>query len=513
MPRCGCVDNVCTCGIVGGRGVFLSGTGNENNPLLIDSESVAYFQRQAGSGAEVSVSGSGVPEDPYLVAADLSYVGSHPVTTEYIVPGVYTWTKPVGVELVKVTTIGGGAGGMAGEYAAAGLGGIGGAGGGWTSRIVRLDPTVTHALVEVGTGGNGGVAVPGSQPVGNSGGNTVVNFRNAANVSLDLVAVAGGGPSALWGGGMQPGQYLYSQQIPPHNTYSGAAGGGGGQFISSTTRVNLIPNPSFEVDTGGWALWYAGSTGVRSAAQAANGGYSYAMTPSTGSVDAFFGTPEGQYINVIPNQTYTAQIKTKATTGSARVPDCFVSFYNGGVWAGEQIMQMTNASNNSTFTQHARAFTATDAGQVRIGFGYHQAYGAGVTPTDVRYWDSAMLTLGNWTGMGGLPYFDGSTPNVNTPSEVSTYTWGGTAHQSASTSVVNLYVPSRPGGIHSPLYDGTTGVLRAGGDGGAGAAPGHIGINGYNFGGGGGGGGGGTSTVSGGNGGKGAGGVVVITAL
>jgi hypothetical protein len=510
MPRCGCVDNVCTCGIVGGRGVFLSGTGNENNPLLIDSESVAYFQRQAGSGAEVSVSGSGVPEDPYLVAADLSYVGSHPVTTEYIVPGVYTWTKPVGVELVKVTTIGGGAGGMAGEYAAFGLGGIGGAGGGWTSRIVRLDPTVTHALVEVGAGGNGGVAVPGSQPVGNSGGHSVVNFRTAANVGLDLVAVGGGGPSALWGGGMQPGQYLYSQQIPPHRTYSGGAGGGGGQFISSTSRTNLIPNPSFEVNETGWQVYYAGTTVSRSAAAAAQGGYCYTSIADTSGTTSFFGT-DGTFLPVVPNQTYTAQIKSLASSGGGRAPDIRIEFYYDGANMGSQVTNMTNIPNTTSWTQHARAFTATDANQIRIAFGFD--VGIGAVPTDLRYWDCAMLTLGNWTGIGGLPYFDGSNPNVNTPSEVSTYAWGGTAHQSASTSVVNLYVPSYPGGIHSPLYDGTTGVLRAGGDGGAGAAPGHFGLNGYNFGGGGGGGGGGTSTVSGGNGGKGAGGVVVITAL
>lgn len=129
--------------------------------------------------------------------------------------GTSTWTKPAGVNFVRVILIGaGGGGGSGGRYATTSgrSGGAGGASGSTTIFNFRASDLGATESVTVGAGGVGGASVTTDTTAGNagtSGGNTTFSYLFARG--------SGGG-----GGG---------------NTSSGAAGGG-----STASTADTIPH-------------------------------------------------------------------------------------------------------------------------------------------------------------------------------------------------------------------------------------------------------------------------------
>lgn len=72
MAKCGCAGSGCSCNIVAGRGVSLRGVGSISNPFVLEVEPVS-FQVTDTPSVNLSLSGSGIEADPYVLSAE--YVG------------------------------------------------------------------------------------------------------------------------------------------------------------------------------------------------------------------------------------------------------------------------------------------------------------------------------------------------------------------------------------------------------------------------------------------------------
>ena len=67
--KCGCSGSSCSCKIVAGRGTRVSGSGNINNPYVIDAFPMSLIVMDTAS-INLSISGSGLESDPWVVSAD-----------------------------------------------------------------------------------------------------------------------------------------------------------------------------------------------------------------------------------------------------------------------------------------------------------------------------------------------------------------------------------------------------------------------------------------------------------
>lgn len=230
--RCGCVGKECNCQIRPGRGVGLSGEGNQSVPLVVTQSAPAYLRAGSTNETDVVVDGTGTVDDPYNLS--IAFVGvaeSKPLSIiDFETPGTHTWTRPVGCTLIEVTVIGGGAGGNAGANppgVGAGIGGFGGQGGGWTKKVVALPGYVTDCTVVVGNGGSGATAA-GSQ--GGYGGDSYLRVNSNPYM---WVYAKGGGPGSTSGWSTQGGA-LHSGVTGPvtvtdarRDVYTPAGAGGG----------------------------------------------------------------------------------------------------------------------------------------------------------------------------------------------------------------------------------------------------------------------------------------------
>ena len=123
-------------------------------------------------------------------------------SSEFTIPGIYTWKPPVDVSYVDISVIGAGGGGMgyvsstpyAGSYAAGGGGGLG---------FISNYPVNQNQIyyIQVGQGGDAGFfnmpAGPGTS--GGTGGDTAFNTVNSFSAGSSLVYIYGAG-----GGGFPP---------------------------------------------------------------------------------------------------------------------------------------------------------------------------------------------------------------------------------------------------------------------------------------------------------------------
>ena len=201
------------------------------------------------------------------------------------------------------------------------------------------------------------------------------------------------------------------------------------------TRTNLIPNPSFEVDTTGW-LASSGSL-ARVTTDALYGTASAQITftnPTAGQ-----GLSNNTGSNRMPitgGQTYTASAYIKVPAGNPAVTLDADIFYWDAVGAGGNVVNSIDGSNftisstdgwvriSATGTAAANATHAT----VRFGYGINQ------TGTFVYLLDGAMLEQSSILG----DYFDGST---TIPLGTA---WTGTPNASTSTLT----------GIQQPIFTG-----------------------------------------------------------
>lgn len=249
--RCGCVGDECTCGIIPGRGISFSGTGNRNNPLRVSTtrDAHAFMQGRSSANSDVNLTGTGTGEDPYRLSVDFNVPDPPPLpTSAYFTPGTYTWVRPANTKMVDVTVLGGGASGSPGYDNTGGGGGIqyhggrGGTGGAWSYARIQLPSSIVTATVVVGAGG------PTSfypSTVENAGGDTTVRFNTVDGPSAFAIVATGG--DFFYSVGTHPGQFSvpWTDDLPLHRRPSGGAGGGGGGGTGSLRDGHAGGGPDF----------------------------------------------------------------------------------------------------------------------------------------------------------------------------------------------------------------------------------------------------------------------------
>lgn len=190
-------------------------------------------------------------------------------------------------------------------------------------------------------------------------------------------------------------------------------------------RRNLVPNPSFEVNTTGWAAntgtptlarittsFYKGVASLRFTATAA--GFMLATTPTGTS-----GMP------VVAGQKYTVSAYVQAAT-TGRMSTVGIYWYTA---AGAAISNSFSGSTDSVGSWTRRSYTLTapaTAAFAAVGVSFDNNIIG-----EQHYVDAVMLEKSGSLGS----YFDGaSTP----ASGYEAYAWTGTANQSASTYSTRL---------------------------------------------------------------------------
>jgi len=220
-----------------------------------------------------------------------------------------------------------------------------------------------------------------------------------------------------------------------------------GTFNTTTTRTNLVPNPSFEVNTLNWV--YAGAANlVRTTTDSYSGVACGLVTKNAGRNEAFLQQNE---VFVSGNITYTVSGYMKVPAGQESMSaGVRIIWYDS---AGVQIAPGFIAGTYSTLTSadgwQRRTITATspaNAFSVRTYFGQT----TGGTAGQQFLLDAVLVEAAS----SALPYFDGTYADPYTSYTLVSQQWNGTANQSSSTTVWGLD-SSLTG---SPLNDSTYGL-------------------------------------------------------
>lgn len=174
-------------------------------------------------------------------------------------------------------------------------------------------------------------------------------------------------------------------------------------------RTNLVPNPSFEVDTTGWIVWRGGDTIARSTAQAFAGSASCSVTrgaaASTSQIGIIMDSAGGHRVTGLTGgQTYTisAYVRPGSTARRAQIgavtwtSDDGINWGTvaGGSYVNEVAGQWVRVSH--TLTAPAQA--------TRMVFSVlvNDAAGASMPIGEAHYFDAIMVEQGAALGS----YFD-----------------------------------------------------------------------------------------------------------
>jgi hypothetical protein len=183
------------------------------------------------------------------------------------------------------------------------------------------------------------------------------------------------------------------------------------QFGSTTTtRTNLVANPSFEVDLGGWAV--SSSTATRVTTDYKFGTAS-AQVVYTASGQTFYLAVRPA---VIGSTTYTASIWVKAELGKS-----FNMEFREYDAAQTSLINTAVAVTGTGVWQRVSTTVMTQATTVSVQYIIRNQYSGAHT----LYVDGVLLETGSLL----QPYFDGAT----TSSRNVAYAWTGTANYSTST--------------------------------------------------------------------------------
>jgi hypothetical protein len=224
-------------------------------------------------------------------------------------------------------------------------------------------------------------------------------------------------------------------------------------YTTTTTRTNLVPNPSFEVNTTGWVNIQTGTTNTRI------------------TTDSYSGSACTQ-VN-ITGLVANSGISTSQTSGQ-RMPVTAGIPYMWSVYvkvpAGQPSVSLRlrtteyKADGTQNTAQVSASTTVTDAdGWVRLSFADTPTGGAtptvsmsnrvevGSTVGSARTWlvDAALFEQSSTL----LPYFDGTYADTYTGYTLTEQAWSGTANASTSTATWGLnssYINS------NFVLDGTT---------------------------------------------------------
>jgi hypothetical protein len=212
-------------------------------------------------------------------------------------------------------------------------------------------------------------------------------------------------------------------------------------FVTTTTRTNLVANPNFEVNTTGWGV-DAGVTLTRSTADFYSGAASALLS----------NTIAGQGINNLGNRqsasaglSYTASAYIKKASGVNFDYSIRLFFYD----AGGSIL---SAPLSGTYTIGAgwerQSVTATaPANTTTIGMQVLRRNFAGAA----NFYVDALLIE---AAASALPYFDGTYAEPYTGYTLTAQGWNGTANASTSTATWGL----NSSDTGSPLGDSTYGL-------------------------------------------------------
>jgi len=202
-----------------------------------------------------------------------------------------------------------------------------------------------------------------------------------------------------------------------------------------TTRTNLVPNPSFEVGTSGWARF--GCT-LSTQSSGLFGTFAYlAQSQSTSpGVRVFTVETAGQRIDVLPSLPYTASLYVNNTAGFTRNMDVRIEWRDS---SGSPISSV-----------------AAPAVSVAVGGGWQRLSLTATSPANAAYAVFNVFTqltnvsTTNVTLIDGVlfeqtptlrDYFDGDTTDTPTTN----YSWTGTPHLSTSQEVETTALPITSG--------------------------------------------------------------------
>jgi hypothetical protein len=195
-------------------------------------------------------------------------------------------------------------------------------------------------------------------------------------------------------------------------------------------RTNLVPNPSFEVNTTGWApyTFNLANTIARSTVAAQSGSACLVATAPTATTYTGAETPVGTGgIPVQGGAQYTASAYAKtATAVSGRHAFVTLTWYDA---AGTQLSSSVGSST-ALSTAWARAshsgFAPGGAAFLKVRVACGRSDAGLMTAGEAFHIDAVMLEQIGISAPGA--YFDGSVPDATEWD----YSWTGTAHQSPS---------------------------------------------------------------------------------
>ena len=197
------------------------------------------------------------------------------------------------------------------------------------------------------------------------------------------------------------------------------------------SRINLITNPSFEVDTASWIA--STSTIARSTADSYIGTASLLHT-QTSTASSTSATTSSYLIPVEAGSVYTASAYVKSATG-LRSYEIRLYWYNA---AGSNSTSTAGGTFATSTTAWTRVHLTTTPPAGAVSFYLTVMTRSTGAIGDSAYIDAVMVER----GYGGA-YFDGSSGDG--------YSWTGTAH--ASTSVGPLSPATRTNLITNPSFE------------------------------------------------------------
>ena len=198
---------------------------------------------------------------------------------------------------------------------------------------------------------------------------------------------------------------------------------GSGVSDAITTRTNLVPNPSFETDTTGWAATSSAGSLVRSSTYSLFGSYS-AERICTGSGNANLNRVFGHEISVSVGQTYAISAYVRSTISrNCRV---VMNWYTSANSFVSQSIGTQIASTTIGFTRVS--VNGTVPATATKGLLFCQALN--VNAGESHYWDGVLIE----TGSTLLPYFDGTYADTYTGYALTSQSWSGTVNASTSTT-------------------------------------------------------------------------------
>jgi hypothetical protein len=217
-----------------------------------------------------------------------------------------------------------------------------------------------------------------------------------------------------------------------------------GNYTTTSTRTNLITNPSFEVNTTGWEITGASGAIAISNTYSKFGTYSVMRTvTSTSAANVNTLSAVADRPVVVAGISYTLSAYVRSST--ARSCRMVINFYSPSAF----ISQVIGSSTSSTITDWTRITLTTTAPALATGcIIYLQVVDA--VSGDTHYWDGALLEA----SASALPYFDGTYDDAYTDYTLTFQAWNGTANTSTSTTVWGL----NTSGTGSALGDTTYGL-------------------------------------------------------